>query len=162
MQVKLRHPRPQDVKRTYGWLQNQTLRREFMMRTTPDINSHIRYWRPVLEQKLNDMFFSIYFIDKHVGNCGVKSIQSCRTGEAWIYIGDPSAKGQGVGKAAMTQLLHNARTHDLKSLGLHVRADNEPALRLYRKLGFHVVKSGQSGSFGFDADTKIFLMEAQL
>ncbi|MEV7600426.1 GNAT family N-acetyltransferase [Kitasatospora sp. NPDC089797] len=50
----------------------------------------------------------------------------------------PDARGRGLARACVTALCHRlAPTTD--HLGLHVRTDNAPAIRLYEQLGFRTV-----------------------
>ena len=49
----------------------------------------------------------------------------------------PETQGQGVGKALLRALIDRARTCEgLERINLAVVTDNEPAIRLYRSLGF--------------------------
>jgi ribosomal protein S18 acetylase RimI-like enzyme len=54
----------------------------------------------------------------------------------------PEYRGKGVGTALLNRLIEDARTR-FPALSLSVSADN-PAVRLYRRLGFEVV--GQAGT----------------
>lgn len=49
------------------------------------------------------------------------------------------AQGRGTGAALLDALLAEAAADGLTAVGLEVRADNEPAQRLYRRRGFRVV-----------------------
>lgn len=58
---------------------------------------------------------------------------------AWfgIFIGDPSARGKGVGAAAMADILDfGFKDLGLNRIALEVAASNAQAIRLYEKLGF--------------------------
>jgi ribosomal protein S18 acetylase RimI-like enzyme len=48
----------------------------------------------------------------------------------------PTARGQGIGEALMKGLLTEARARGLRRVSLEVIEENEPAFRLYEKLGF--------------------------
>ncbi len=48
----------------------------------------------------------------------------------------PGAQGKGVGKKLLDALIVQAREREATSLLLEVRADNEPAIGLYRSRGF--------------------------
>ncbi|MCC7370171.1 MAG: mycothiol synthase [Chloroflexi bacterium] len=57
-------------------------------------------------------------------------------GEIYIIgVGD-SERGRGLGRALALLGLHHLRAEGMKTCTLFVEADNEPALRLYRSLGF--------------------------
>jgi len=75
---------------------------------------------------------------RHIGNCGLKNLElSVGRGELWIYLGDPEARGRGIGRRATELLLDEGfiALH-LSTIYLHVAAANEPARRLYARLGF--------------------------
>jgi len=133
-----------------------------MMLNAPENRVHVRYWRSILEQKSKDRFFSIDANSAHVGNCGIKNIKESGRGEVWIYLGDPSVRGRGIGRLAMARLKQEARSMQLSELILHVRADNGPANQLYRKVGFDLVETGPAQSFGFGVDAEVCLMRASL
>lgn len=48
----------------------------------------------------------------------------------------PEIRGTGRGRLALYAALATARAHDARAVHLMVRADNEPALRLYHAAGF--------------------------
>jgi diamine N-acetyltransferase len=60
-----------------------------------------------------------------------------RHAEFAIWLGDASARGQGVGEQASRMALSHAFDDlNLERIYLNVLAGNEPATQLYRKLGF--------------------------
>ena len=73
-----------------------------------------------------------------VGTCQLTDIHPVhRSAELRIRIGAEQARGKGVGTAACRQLIEfGFRDLNLRRIWLQVFADNEPALRLYGKLGF--------------------------
>jgi ribosomal-protein-alanine N-acetyltransferase len=48
----------------------------------------------------------------------------------------PSLRRRGLGERLMQDMLAHARAHDVRGVYLEVRRSNEPAIDLYRKLGF--------------------------
>ena len=57
--------------------------------------------------------------------------------KVWGMYVDPSARGRGVGKALVDEIVARARrTPGLEQLHLTVMADNAPARRLYERVGF--------------------------
>ncbi|MBX0329878.1 GNAT family N-acetyltransferase [Oscillochloris sp. ZM17-4] len=66
---------------------------------------------------------------------------SLRPGECYIYsvVVDEPARGRGVGAAMMTQIEGAARHLGARSALLRVVVGNEPARRLYLRLGYRVV-----------------------
>jgi RimJ/RimL family protein N-acetyltransferase len=89
----------------------------------------------------------------HVGNVGLKGHDwPKRTAECFIEIGELGVRGRGVGEAAMTQLLDRAFGDvGLLCVRLGVFEFNEPAINLYKKLGF--VDDGRHGSHYVDGRT---------
>ena len=60
-----------------------------------------------------------------------------RNAEFAIWIGEPTAQGQGIGKAASRLALEHAfRDMNLERVHLTVLAHNERAIQLYRGMGF--------------------------
>lgn len=51
----------------------------------------------------------------------------------------PAAQGRGLGRALLGELVARARAHHAAHLMLEVRADNEPARKLYEHNGFEVL-----------------------
>jgi len=71
-------------------------------------------------------------------------------GEIWVSREDdevelarilvsPLARGRGVGRALVEQLLDAARAHDVSNAWVRIVPDNEPAIRCYRSAGFEPV-----------------------
>ncbi|GAB3612086.1 GNAT family N-acetyltransferase [Humibacter ginsengisoli] len=61
-----------------------------------------------------------------------------RTGEGEVYVlgVDPDAAGRGLGRLLLTEGLERMRAKGVASASLYVEGDNEPALALYRSVGF--------------------------
>ncbi len=51
----------------------------------------------------------------------------------------PESQRQGIGERLLQHFMQNARRHDADVLMLEVRPSNEPAIALYRKLGFNEI-----------------------
>lgn len=90
---------------------------------------------------------------RSVGIIGLSHIdRKHRHAEYGVLIGEVEARGKGLASEASRLLLDYAfRTLGLNRVYLHLFADNEAALRLYRKVGFeqegvlrqHVLKNGR-------------------
>jgi RimJ/RimL family protein N-acetyltransferase len=60
-----------------------------------------------------------------------------RSGEFGIQIGDPAARGRGIGKSATRLMLQHAFADlNVRRVYLSVLADNARAIRLYERVGF--------------------------
>lgn len=135
--IDLRQPTSLDIRRTFHWLQNETLRREFQMASRPEPAQHFNYWRKLRDDNTQRVY-AIYYEGRHVGNCGLKNIDVTNAeSELWIYLGDEAERGKGVAKAAIKELQHTARLElKCKRMYLHVAKDNLPAVHLYVATGF--------------------------
>lgn len=66
-----------------------------------------------------------------------------------IMIGEPDALGQGVGPAALGQLLARFRAEGVRVVGLATAVANERALRAFEKAGFHPFRDFREGGCEF-------------
>lgn len=84
-----------------------------------------------------DGFFLAFRGDRLVGFHWTK-VEDGTEGEVYVLGVDPDEQGSGLGKALLLAgLRHLARPGSgLDAVTLYVEADNEPAVALYRKLGF--------------------------
>lgn len=82
--------------------------------------------------------FAICVDGHHVGNVGLKDVDlSRRRAECFIELGEAGLRGLGIGREAMKELLEYAfEGLCLDEVRLGVFEFNEPAIRLYRRLGF--------------------------
>lgn len=69
-----------------------------------------------------------------LGYCGVVMVQD--EGDITNVAVKKSWQNQGVGKKLMEELVKSTEQEGVARLFLEVRASNEPALRLYRNMGF--------------------------
>lgn len=134
--VSLRKPLATDLRRTFFWLQNEDLRKSFSIERLPERKVHFQYWRNLLSDE-EQRVFSIYFFNKHVGNCGIKNIIYNEACELWIYLAATEARGRGIAKEAVKNMLNVARVNLLcREVYLHVARSNEAAINLYKVVGF--------------------------
>ena len=54
---------------------------------------------------------------------------------------DYSKRGRGIGKALVNKCISEARKHNQKYISVKTQGDNIPAILLYQKLGFEIVKT---------------------
>lgn len=97
-------------------------------------------WFEQIRRRDDVRIFGIREDGRLVGTCQLHSIHPVhRSAELQIRIGEPDARGRGVGAAATGRLLEiGFRELGLHRIHLHVLATNEPARRLYERAGFRV------------------------
>jgi ribosomal protein S18 acetylase RimI-like enzyme len=89
-------------------------------------------------------------------SCG--TIQAIRTHRNRANIQNigvtPQHRGRGVGAALIVASLHGLQQVGVSRVGLEVTAENDSAVRLYRRLGFRVVKTVYKSSDQASQDAK--------
>jgi RimJ/RimL family protein N-acetyltransferase len=82
--------------------------------------------------------FAIHLDGAHVGNLGLKNLSALhRTAELWLYIGEVSLRGKGVGRAALEALFTlSFECMYFRELYLYIPMQNSAAIRFYGKAGF--------------------------
>lgn len=115
---------------------------------------HLRWLEQMLAQGTRQEFMIVERVNgRSIGTIGLNHIDpKHRRAEFGILIGNAEARGKGLAFEASRLLLDYAFNKvGLHRVYLHAFADNEPALHLYRKIGFvqegllrqHVLKNGQ-------------------
>jgi ribosomal protein S18 acetylase RimI-like enzyme len=89
----------------------------------------------ILHAILPEKCYASIRIDGDIVGCGLGVLQTSYLGIFDIVI-DPGQRGQGRGTSLMNALLAWGQNHQAHTAYLQVMCDNEPALRLYEKLGF--------------------------
>jgi RimJ/RimL family protein N-acetyltransferase len=99
-----------------------------------------RAWFEDIQKRRDTRIFAIRLLENDVlvGTCQLHTIDLVhRAAELQIRIGDGQHRGRGIGTEAVRLLLGFAfEDLDLHRVYLHVFASNQPALRLYEKVGF--------------------------
>lgn len=132
-------------KQTFAWVSQPYIQASFQISSPPTWETHVRYF-PTLSAH-GRKSFAILFEGKHVGNCGLKDCVPGESAELWIYIGEQSVYGRGVGTEATRQLVRfGFEELELKRIYLFVSDENEAARKMYGKLGF-VDNGSPSGSW---------------
>jgi RimJ/RimL family protein N-acetyltransferase len=139
--VRLTAPRPEDAQLFSRWSEDGEYRR--LADTEAPRPLPVEYFRDrdqATDPSADMMEFRIRTLedDRLVGYVAIFTIE-WHNGNGWIAIGigDPADRGKGFGKEAMSLAVRYA-FHELglQRLSLDVIADNEPAIELYRALGF--------------------------
>lgn len=119
--------------KTVDWLNSEDLQTSFGFRRQITVESH-RAW---IESTKDTLIWSINDDGVHVGNVILAVTKRHRSAYFQMYIGERSARGKGVGGAAMEETLIRAFEElSLHRVWLHTFADNIAAESLYRKHGF--------------------------
>jgi len=145
---------------TFKWVRDPEFRRKFLMRGEPTWEEHQAHFERVLTDPAQ-YIYAVLTGSVHVGNCGLKNIYlSRKEGELWIYIGDISMRGNGIGKYATTLLLREGfGVLGLEMIYLHVAEFNTVARRLYKQLGFIEVPLLGDADEWANRESKVLRME---
>jgi RimJ/RimL family protein N-acetyltransferase len=131
---------------TYKWVREKELQHLFLMRGEITWEGHQTYFKRVLKDP-GQRIYAILYGKRHIGNCGFKNLKAeAGEGELWVYIGETSFRGRGLGRQATGQLLQiGFEELGLESICLHVADYNTAARMMYEKLGFCDVPLTGSG-----------------
>ncbi len=139
MTVKIVPMGNEHVDRTWTWLaQSDELRDQIDSFDPPSLEGNRRYWHSKLQDKSREDYAIMADASRHVGNCGLTSIDARRRkAELWIYLGE--TYGQGVGTKALHLLLDRAFDGlNLRRVYIRVVATNQRALAFYLRAGFKI------------------------
>jgi ribosomal protein S18 acetylase RimI-like enzyme len=80
-------------------------------------------------------------------NCAtIQGLQRARYAGSIQNVGVvPAHRGLGLGRALVLKSLHGFRSRGLRRVSLEVTAENEPAVALYRSIGFHLSRTVYKG-----------------
>ncbi len=133
----LKSPSSFDIRRTYKWLQDDQLRKDFCLSEKPTRSVHFKYWRELMDSH-NQKAYSIVYSGEHIGNCGLKNINyQTKDCELWVYIANTSFRGCGIASNVIKKLLSISRNKfNCTSVYLHVAKENSTAINLYKKFDF--------------------------
>jgi len=160
--ISLMRPRPFDLRRTFRWLQNPALRKDFSMKERPTRGSHFAYWRNAL-QATDRHFFSVLFNETHIGNAGIKNVnREIGEAELWLYLGESEWRHKGLGTEVMGALETFTREElKLDVAVLHVLKANALAIGLYVRTGYVPVEDRGLQEPAFDRES-VMRMEKRL
>ena len=119
---------------TVRWLASSDLRATFGFTGDISVKSHRRW----VEAALHTHIWAVLdAAGRHCGNTLIHVNLRHRSGYLQMYIGEPAARGAGLGNAALRETLTKAfDTLDLHRVWLHTLPSNLAAEALYRKHGF--------------------------
>lgn len=162
--VNLQSPSALDVRRSLYWLQEPTLRSDFLMRGDPPVRrTHFQYWRCLLSDQ-KQRVFAIRQGRRHIGNAGLRNFGG-KTDEAelWLYFGLAAERGVGLGKVVLSQL-HAVMRNELActTAVVHASRRNARAYGLYYSVGYRPSQKQDSDTAGFLQDMDVVRMEKKL
>ncbi|MGF7034974.1 GNAT superfamily N-acetyltransferase [Paenibacillus mucilaginosus] len=102
---------------------------------SPSHAPHKETIRRLFAQPLSDCCFAALKVNGETAACGLSVLHG---GEAGLFdiVTGPAYRRRGYGEALILHLLHWGRERGARGAFLQVLAENEPAVRLYAKLGF--------------------------
>jgi UDP-2,4-diacetamido-2,4,6-trideoxy-beta-L-altropyranose hydrolase len=159
--VSLQAPSPFHLRRSFGWLQDARLRKQFLMRgDAPTRRGHFQYWRRLLSDPAQHIY-SILQGRRHIGNAGLRNIdQAAGQAELWLYFGESAERGVGLGKLVLQQLENVIREQlCCRTAVLHVSRLNLPAYRLYCQAGYQLSGHQDAAAAGFLPGLEVVRME---
>ncbi len=131
--------RADDLPLLHAWIND----RELVVLSAPyrpvHFSDHEAWWASVSSDPSVELFaIRLLDDDRLVGTCQLLAIDHRhRSAELQIRIGEPDARGRGLGTEAVGLLLRHAFADlDLRRVSLHVLASNAPAIAAYEKSGF--------------------------
>lgn len=136
---QLRPVAPADAERMLRWLLDPEVADNFGMRSRPTLRA-MQQWIGKASTGQETHAWAILHRGAHVGNvmldCIDTFLQSARLS---IYLGEASARGQGVASHAVRLALEEGfSTHGLERIWLTVHERNTRAALLYTRAGFRI------------------------
>ena len=148
--MRLREIEREDVERINGWRHDPDVADwlggpfHYVARSVDEA-----WYENYLRQRADQVRLAVIVDEKHVGVANLTSIHAVnRTAEYSCLIGDPSARGRGLG----TEITRRVVRHAFEDLNLnriysYILADNEPSLRMCRNAGMKVEGTLRQAAF---------------
>ena len=155
--VMIRPLQSQDIEKLRGWRNDKHL--STYLADIPYITKEMQkaWYQQYLTDK-DTMFFAV--IDKNsntvVGSVALYAFsnQKCEVGK--IVVGDPSARGKGIGYGALILAMAVAFTRlNMETIVLSVHENNYPAKAIYEKAGFRSVGTHEFEKGGNEIEMQI-------
>jgi RimJ/RimL family protein N-acetyltransferase len=123
--------------RMAAWMQDPTVREGVGLRSEPSLQS-TRDWIARALADLTIQAFAVLLAGQHVGNVVLDRWDPyLQTARLSIYLGEPEARGRGVGMTAVFRAARAGFAHwQLHKIWLIVHEENSAALAAYERIGF--------------------------
>jgi RimJ/RimL family protein N-acetyltransferase len=123
----------------YHWMRRPDVAGNIGLRRKPTLE-RTRVWIERAQADDATRAFAILSRGQHVGNAVLDFIdRHLGTARLSIYIGEPEARGRGIGRAALRELLVNAFSRErLFKVWLTVHVQNVQAIAAYVAVGFRL------------------------
>lgn len=79
--------------------------------------------------------YCLYYIKPSLSSSGLK-----RTATLYSFTVDKGCRGRGIGLKLLQKSILEMKLNSINSIMLYVATDNEPALNLYKKVGFQITE----------------------
>ncbi len=137
--VRLRRMGPEDAADVVRMRGDPEVQAQLFSERPPTLDEHLRWLAEIGARGDRHEFMIVERTSgRSVGTIGLSHIDARhRHAEYGVVVGEPGARGKGFASEASRLLLDYAfGALGLHRVYLHVFAHNEPALRLYRRVGF--------------------------
>lgn len=145
--VVFRPIQPDDAERMFRWMQDPTVSRSIGLTREPSLE-YTAQWIDEASAGHDRWARAIVADGTHVGNVVLDAMDSARERARFsIYLGEPDARGRGIGRAALARILEDGfRSLELRDIWLTVFAWNREAVGLYERAGFRPAVSATTGA----------------
>ena len=133
--VELRSYTKANIANTVKWLNLPAIKSAFGLTYEIDHETHEKWLMNSLDGSM--FIWAIFYKHKHVGDLIIRLKKKHFSSYFQIYIGEESCQGKGVASSSLTMcidyLFNVEKCHRIE---LHVKSENVPAIKLYRRFGF--------------------------
>lgn len=123
------------LSKTFNWMLDEDLRRNFLFRRVVSPDEHQVWFKNYLSDETQDIN-AIFYNNEYVGNVGFKNIDKINNNsETWIYIGESSMKGKGIGTKVYNEYIKSS-SYNFHKIYANIAEFNIGSLKMYQKSGF--------------------------
>lgn len=140
--IKIKLLKPKDVTQNYlRWFKDYEIKKYVINTRYKNINELKNYVKNNVKKK-NCVFLGIFLKNKHIGNLKFEKIDTKKkTSVMGILIGEKKYRNQGFSLIALLQgMTFLNKNYNIRYFWLGVNKKNIPAIHLYKKAGFRIIK----------------------